>query len=341
MADNKKEKVGVQDIADILNISASTVSRALNDHPRISRETKDKVWQVAKRLGYFSGMPEFSLPAKSDAVTILAPSLRSDFYIEVIEGIRDHFEKKGFDVFVLDTLNDDTKAAGFFKKYKSYGTSGVIHIVCNRNIPPGFYSIPLSEALPVVSILEAEHDHGVSSVLPDMFHGIYNSLGHLKSTGIKRISLLLEHEDCPLDHQIVSSFKSAMETVFGSAGSLSVFYSNRDEKNLKRFVSSAINSRARPEVMFVKDTASAFMVNNELNRAGINVPEDVLLITIDTVSGVKKLSNNMSILKLPAYDMGQKAAEMLIAQIRNPKADKKVSVIPVNFILKGSAMRIG
>jgi len=145
MADNKKEKVGVQDIADILNISASTVSRALNDHPRISRETKDKVWQVAKRLGYFSGIPEFSSPTKSDAVTILVPSFRSAFYIEVIEGVRDHFEKNGFNVFVLDTRNDDAKAAGFFKKYKNYGTSGVIHIVCNRNIPAGFYSIPLSE----------------------------------------------------------------------------------------------------------------------------------------------------------------------------------------------------
>jgi LacI family transcriptional regulator len=339
MADNKKEKVGVQDIADILNISASTVSRALNDHPRISRETKDKVWQVAKRLGYFSGIPEFSSPTKSDAVTILVPSLRSAFYIEVIEGIRDHFEKNGFNVFVLDTRNDDAKAADFFKKYKNYGTSGVIHIVCNRNIPAGFYSIPLSEALPVVSILEAEHDLGVSSVLPDMFHGIYNSLEHLKLTGIKRISLLLEHEACPLDHQIVSSFKSAMETVFGSAGSLSVFYSDRDEKNLKRITSSAINSKTRPEVMFVKDMTTAFVVNNEFSRAGINVPGDVMLITIDTVSGVKQLSNNMSILKLPAYDMGQKAAEMLSRQIQEPLSDKKMAVITSNFILKGSTMR--
>ena len=338
MADNKKEKVGVQDIADILNISASTVSRALNDHPRISRDTKDKVWQVARRLGYFSGMPEYTPPEKSDAVTVLVPSLRSSFYREVVEGIEDYFDKKGFDVFIVNTRNDNGKAAGFFSKYKSYGISGVIHIVCDKTVSD-LYKVPLAEALPVVTVLEPDKNTGVSSVLPDLYHGIYNSLKHLYATGLKRITLLLEDENSPLDYQIVNSFASAMESVYGSSGDLTVFYTGGNEKGVKSFTNTLLGGKSRPEAIFIKDIHSAFGVENDLGRAGINVPGDVLLITIDTASGVKQLSSNMSILKLPAYEMGQKAAGMLLTRIKDPRSDKKVAVVPANFVLKGSAMR--
>jgi len=338
MADNKKEKVGVQDIADILNISASTVSRALNDHPRISRDTKDKVWQVARRLGYFSGMPEYTPPEKSDAVAVLIPSLRSSFYREVIDGIEDYFDKKGFDVFIVNTRNDNGKAAGFFSKYKSYGISGVIHIVSDKT-GSDLYKVPMAEALPVVTVLEPDKNTGVSSVLPDLYHGIYNSLKHLFSIGSKNITLLLEDENCPLDNQIVNSFASAMESVFGSFEGLSVYYTGRNEKGLKNFTNAVLSAKNRPEAIFIKDIYSAFSVENDLGRAGIEVPDDVLLVTIDTASGAKQLRSNMSILKLPAYEMGYKAAGMLLARIKDPRLDKKVAVVPANFVLKGSAMR--
>ena len=340
MADSKKGKVGVQDIADILNVSASTVSRALNDNPRISKDTKDKVWQVAKRLGYFSGMPDFVSPEKSEVITVLVPSLEFSFYREVIAGARDYFEKKNYDVFIVDARNDENNVSDFFGKYKKYGVSGVIHVVCDRTIPADFYSILLEEALPVVSVFEPEQKTGVSPVLPDMFHGVYNSIKHLYSVGIKKITLLLENKDCPLDNQIKNSFISAIESLGGETDTLSVFYSGKDERSVKHIIDSVLSKRGRTEVIFVKNVTAAFNVELELHRAGIKVPDDMMLITIDTVSGVKQIASNMSLLKLPAYDMGYKAAEMLMAQIRNPKTDRKVSVIPANFILKGSALRI-
>ena len=81
---NKNEKVRAQDIAKILKVSASTVSRALNDHPRISKETKERVKQVASRLGYFTGIPELMNLEKAEAVVVMVPSIDSNLYREVV-----------------------------------------------------------------------------------------------------------------------------------------------------------------------------------------------------------------------------------------------------------------
>ena len=340
MADNKKEKIGVQDIAKVLSISASTVSRALNDHPRISKDTKDKVRQVAKRLGYFPGIQEQVTPQKAEKVVVLAPSLEYAFYREVIAGVRDFFNKHNYIVFIADANRGEDFISSFFSTYKKYGVSGIIHIICNRNIPKDFYSTPLKDMTPVVSVFEPDNETGVSSVLPDLFHGIYKSVKYLKSMNIEKVALFLENRDKPDDHQILSSFESAFESMGIDLSNLSVRYREQGTGSVGSIFEKMLKENNLPEVVFVKNVMAIFEVENETKRLGIKIPEDMLLVTIDTGSGTKRMTSSMSLLKLPAYDMGHKAASMLMHQIKNPGTDKKTAIVPVNFILKGSSMRI-
>ncbi len=340
MADNKKEKVGVQDIANVLSISASTVSRALNDHPRISKNTKDKVRQVAKRLGYISGAAELVTTEKAEMIVVLAPSLEYAFYREVIIGIRDFFQKHNYIVFIADTNLGEDSVLSFFKTYKKYGVSGIVHIICDRTIPKDFYSIPLKDMLPVVSVFEPDKGTEISSVLPDLFQGVYKSVQYLNSLDIKKVVLLLENKNKPEDHQILTSFESAFESLNLELSNLSVRYREQGSRSLGHVFETMLKENNLPEVVFLKNVMAIFEVENETKRLGIKIPEDMLLITIDTGSETKRVTSSMSILKLPAYDMGYKAATILMHQIKNPGTDKKTAIVPVNFILKGSSMRI-
>ena len=340
MADNKKEKVGIQDIAEVLNISASTVSRALNNHPRISKKTKDKVRQVARRLGYYHAEPEPVSPEKAEVVVVLAPTLEYAFYREIIAGVRDYLRKKDYFVFVLDARSSDDFVVSFFKSYKKYGVSGMIHILCNKKVPSDFYSIPLNDILPVVSVFEPEEETGVSAVLPDMFQGIYKSVSYLHSLDATRVALLLENRNKPEDDQIISSFESSFESLGISTDKICTYFLSGENDGISNVLKSVFRRNNRPDVIFVKNVTSAYEVENEAERQGIKIPDDLFLVTIDTESGTKSLTNNMSLLKLPGYEMGQKAASILLDQIENPGTDKKTAIVPVNFILKGSAMRI-
>lgn len=332
-ADNKNNKVRAQDIAKVLKVSASTVSRALNDHPRISKETKDRVKQVASRLGYFTGIPEIMKPEKSEAVVVLVPSLENKLYREVVSGVTDSLRDNNFQTFIVDTQGDDENYHSFFKTYKKYGISGIIHLVCKRNIPDGFYYIPIKDTLPLITVFEPDMDTGLSSVVPDMFQGIHKIVEYLKSLRINRIGLMLESEEKPEDSQIVTAFGDAMEMSGLDKMFLSVLYNGSEDSEE---IEHLLSRKKRPQVILTKGTLKAMKVIDISEKLGLKIPDDMLLITV----GSETTMSNLSLLKIPTYDMGYEAGKMLIYQINNPGAERKTEVKPVNFILKGSAIRI-
>jgi len=337
---DNKEKVRVQDIAEILKISASTVSRALNDHPRISRETKEKVLQTAKRLGYRSGIPQLLSPEKAEAVAVLVPSIEQAMYRDIISGVNDYLSQYHFQTFTVDTKGDEDRSGMFFATYKKYGISGIIHIVCNRKIPEDFFAVPQKDALPLVTVFEPDHPAGISSVVPDMFQGIDKIAGYLKSQKISPAVLILENENKPEDFQIVSDFRSAAEMLETDNYKPEVLYAGKSGTGLAKQLEMLFSRSAPPQIILVKNTLTALEVMNFARQKGLKIPDDLLLIAIDSNHHHTALTLNLSLLKLPAYSMGQEAAKMLLRQIIHPETERMTSVKPVKFILKGSAIRI-
>ena len=335
-----REKVRVQDIAKVLKISSSTVSRALNNHPKISKETKDKVKLVASRLGYQSGLPQLMNPEKAEVVVVMLPSLESTLYREVLSGATDFLNENAFQTFVVDTRGDDDQVHSFFQSYKKYGISGIIHLVSNRNIAGGFYSVPIKDALPLVTVCEPEANTEVSSVLPDLFQGFYKIAQYLKSLGIKKVAVLLEDENKPEDKQIVSSFELALDTLEINKAGLSVFYFGNENTWPLKDIEALLMEKNRPDAVLVKGAVSALEVKHIAKRLGLHIPDDLLLIAMDAESGISASTSNLSLLKFPAYEMGYAAAEMILYQIQHPNSERKTAVKPVQFILKGSAIRV-
>ena len=335
----KKEKVGIQDIAKELKISASTVSRALNDHPRISRKTKEKVKKVASRLGYHPGVPELMNPEKIEVIVVLVPSLENSLYREIVSGITDFLNENNYQTFIVDTHGDDKRVNTFFKTYRKYGISGIIHLISDRNLSEDYYSVIQNDAMPLVTVFEPDTDTGINSVLPDMFQGVFKIVKYLIALGVNNISLLLEDENKPEDFQIVSSFQMALEMLDSNKILPMVEYVDRIGESFAKKVTSLLHSQKEPRFFLVKDTLSAVEVSRIAEKMNIKIPEDLLLIAIGTEE-YSGLTDNLSLLKLPGYEMGYDAAEMLLEQIQNPETEKKTVIKPVDFILNGSAIRL-
>ncbi len=328
-----KKKVRVQDIAKVLKISASTVSRALNDHPRISKETKEKVRQVAVRLGYYVA-PETKDPENAHAVAVMVPSLTCNLYREVVAGARVCLSENNYQTFVVDTGGDEEQVRSFFKTSGKYGISGLIHLVSDKNIGADFYDTPQKNAFPVVTVFEPDTETGYSSVMPDMFQGVEKVMTHLKSLGVTQIALLLENENKPEDAQTALAFESVAENL----DMLKIGYAARNRQKLEKEVGSLLAEKI--QAIIVKSVFSTLEVMHIAQRSGVKIPENMLLIAMDTDTSFSGLSTNFSLLKFPAYEMGYKAGKILLEQIENPEAEIRTSVIPVNFILKGSAIRV-
>jgi LacI family transcriptional regulator len=336
----RKNKVGIQDIADLLNISASTVSRALNDHPRISKETKEKVVQAATKLGYYPELPELMIPEKAEAVAVLLPSLDSNLLHEITAGINNFLNWNNYFTFIINTDGNERKKELFFSTYRKYGISGVIDIVSNKKTSSDFYQKLIKDKLPVVTICEPDNDVNVSSVLIDTFPGFSKIIGYLQSLNINSVALLLEDKNNPLDSQLESSFSSLVDMFESEVSNWKVLYFEKDNPTFTKKVNSLLKKENRPEAIIIKNTVSAIGVMSIVERKGLKVPDDIILIAVGTDYEVETTISNLSLLKLPGFAIGQKAAEIIFEQITKQHLEKKREVLTVNFILKSSAVRL-
>ena len=99
-----KKKTTIKDIANVLGITPSAVSKALNDHPRISDKTKMAVLQIAKNLDYQPNHLASALrKGKSNLVGVIIPKANSHFFSSIIEKIEDLLNEKGYNVIIAQS----------------------------------------------------------------------------------------------------------------------------------------------------------------------------------------------------------------------------------------------
>ncbi len=291
-------------------------------------------------MGYQTGLPELMNPKKAEAVAVLAPSLENDIYREVVAGVTDYFHENNYTTFILDTRGNEEQVTSFFRTYRKYGISGIIHLICRHDIHGDYYSVLSKDATPVVTVFEPDEITGISSVLPDVYQGIYKIIEYFQSLNVNRIALLVEDKEAPGDHQIAVSFEEVLETLGMEKTDSPVIYAGNEEGQIVREAGKLLKQKNPPQALLVKGVLPAMEIMNLTEKYGLKVPDDLMLVALGTDQHASVLAGNMSLLKIPGYEMGYEAAERLLYQIKNPDAGRKTSILPVNFILKGSAIRL-
>ena len=294
---------------------------------------------AASKLGYKPGIPELMTPEKAEAVAVLIPSLNTPLYREIASGINSYLNLKNYHTFIIDTEGDANKENLFFETYKKYGISGIIHIASNNNLKDNFYDHIIKSKLPFVSICQPSTDVKASAVLPDIYQGFAKAINYIGSLGAKSAALILEDETKPIDAQLKLSFEDAVDSSVNPNLDTVTYFIERDSSDFPKEISE-IFDKNRPDAVFVKDMFSALEVYNIAEKSGINIPNELLLIAIGSNYMVENLTSNLSLIKIPGFDIGAEAADLLYEQISNPLAEVKSSIVPVNFILKSSSIRL-
>ncbi len=124
----KREKTTtVHDIARELNITASTVSRALNDHPRISDATKKVVLQVAKRMGYQPHRIAAALRnGRSNIIGVIIPRADRNFFGSIVRGIEEMANTANYQVMICQTYEDPIKEAAAVRALLNSRVDGIL-----------------------------------------------------------------------------------------------------------------------------------------------------------------------------------------------------------------------
>src|SRR5690606_3608926 len=178
----------IHDIARELNITASTVSRALQDHPRISEATKRAVQKAAKKLNYQPNHIAAALRnGRSKIIGIIVPTADRNFFSSVIRGIEEVANKSNYNVMICQSHDDYEKEVTTVEALLNARVDGIIVSFAKGTENFGHFKKVKDKGIPLVLFDRSNHELETSHVVIDDYLGAYQAVEHLIQQGCKRI----------------------------------------------------------------------------------------------------------------------------------------------------------
>jgi LacI family transcriptional regulator len=304
-------KTTIQDIARKLNVTASTVSRALNDHPAISEATKKAVNRTALRLDYQHNRIASSLRlGKSRILGVMIPSAEINFFGSVVHGIEKvasamdysvlmfqsnelvEFEKKGVQTFlrsrvdgVLASLSKETKSTEHYLQIKKRG-------------------------IPLILFDRANDELGVPSVVINDYQGAYNATKHLVEQGCIRIAHIGGQQHVAIFKQRLRGYIDALRDNGLPVDKQLIEYGKVTVESGKECMKHLLSLSKPPDGVFAVEDFTALGAMQALKDADKKIPQEVALIGFANEAFGEYISPSLSTVDQQTIRMGEEAAKL-------------------------------
>jgi len=337
---NKNSEPTIHDIARTLKISASTVSRALNDNPRISLKTKEKIKAVADELGYRPNTLASNLRnKKSNTIGIVVPLINRHFFSSVISGAEDVAYKAGYTVVISQSNDLVAKEINIVQSMFSNRVDGLIISIAMQSSSFEHLKLFRKKHIPLVFFDRAVPEIETDKIVVDDFAGGFRVTQHLIDQGYKRIGHLAGPQNLKTYFERKNGYIEAL-LKNGIIYDESLININRLTSEEGVVAVKQLMSLANPpDAIFCGNDTTALSAMIYLRDNGIRIPEDIGIVGFSNEPFSKVVSPSISTIAQPGFEMGQKAAELIIRKIENKERTYQTIVLPTELIVRESSSR--
>lgn len=337
---NKNTEPTIHDIARELEISASTVSRALNNNPRISLKTKEKIKAVADRLGYRPNTLASNLRnKKSNTIGIVVPLINRHFFSSVISGVEDIAFKAGYNVVISQSNDLAAKEISIVQSMFSNRVDGLIISIAMQSTSFEHLKLFKKKQIPLVFFDRAVPEIDTDKIVVDDFDGAFRVTQHLIEQGYQRIAHLAGPQNLTtyLDRKngYIEALRKNNITFDESLINVSTLTSEDGVTAIEKLMALP----NPPDAIFCGNDTTALSVMIYLRDKGIRIPEDFGIVGFSNEPFSKVVSPAISTILQPGFAMGQKAAELIISKIENKDRTYQTITLPTELIIRDSSNR--
>jgi len=337
---HKKSEPTIHDIARELKISASTVSRALQNNPRISLKTREKVISVANSMGYRPNIMASNLRNKrSNTIGIVVPLINRYFFSAVISGVEEVAFKAGYNVVISQSNDLANKEISIVHSMFANRVDGLIISIAMQPTNYEHLKIFRKKNIPLVFFDRTVAEIDTNKIVVDDFMGGFRVTQHLIEQGYKRIG----HMAGPQNLQTYLDRKNGYIEALSKNGmpyveSLVVNNSLTTEDGVNA-VQYLMNLSNPPDAIFCGNDTTALSSMIYLRDKGIRIPEDFGIVGFSNEPFSRVVSPSISTIAQPGFLMGQKAAELILNEIEHKEKSFKTLVLPTELIVRESSSR--
>jgi len=338
LKDTKHIKPTINDIAKIANTSASTVSRALNNHPKINQKTKEKIWRIARELNYKTNTPAFIDVEKSKTICLMIPDIKNTFYISILESIQKYTIQNSYNLYIAYTNNTHEIEKQYVDSIVNLNIEGVIVILFDRDIDLDYFKQLDLHNIPNVFINKIYSKNKSYNIIPDVLHGAYKATNHFTAMNCKRISLFVNDINTAIDADLYEGFMQALNEEGITNEQSNIFeVNNSGKKYIDLVLNKLLLNKDFPEAILAADSKISQHIINWLSAHQLEVPRDTLLVSCDNVD---ESNNLISSIYFSGTKIGTIAIKQLFNEIEGGKKTIETKIIPAKFIIKRSSLKV-
>ncbi|CAH0335534.1 Catabolite control protein A [Flavobacterium sp. CECT 9288] len=335
------EKTTIYDIAKELNISAATVSRALNKNPKISESTIKLVLDTAEKMNYKQNRLALALRSgKSGNIGVIVPRINTNFFGSVIRGIEEELHPNKYNVIICQTHEDENREIENINTLLDAQVDGIMISITNESKKnEKIIHRVLEKNVPLIFFDRKKNIDGVSSITIDDFKAGYMATKHLIEQGCTKIAHLSGDQSLEIYE---NRFKGYQKALLDHGFPFIEEYVIRSKSNLEEgalVTKTLLQLDTPPDAIFSASDFAALGAIQELKCQGYTLPQDFCVVGFGNEPFTKFMELSITTIDQSPQEMGKMAAKVFLEQMNtsdNVKIEKKIVLNPILHIRKSS-----
>ncbi len=331
----------IKDIARNLNISVSTVSRALRDAYDVSPETKEKVLAAARSLNYKPNLNAIGLVNnKTHNIGVILPYITNYYFSTVATGIQHVAWSKNYNVALYVTNDSAERELSILANLSYSSLDGLIVCLSSPANPPDCFQHIIDNGTPIVFFDRICSGVPTSKVTQDDYNGAFEAVEHLIKNGYQRIAHISGPKGFPVTEKREQGYRDALmkhNLILREDWVISTGFSQEHgEADANRLMDCV----EKPDAIFAVNDSKAIGAMLALKKRGIKIGEEVGVIgfTNDPMGNI--ITPSLSTMAEPApLDVGIQSCELLMQHIAKKHFDAREIVLPCQLIMRESTIR--
>lgn len=338
----KKKPISINDIAKYAGVSKSTVSRILNDKGKFSKDTRDKVLQIVKKLNYSPSMVARSLRNRTTkAVGLLLPDIVNPFFPEIMKGVEHVASENGYVVILCSSNEDSEKEFMYFHMFENRWIDGIIYSgVTGTEEETRNIRLILEQEIPVVLMDREIEDYFASVVMIDNERAAYDATTYCLELGHKRIGFIAAPLKVKIFAKRLEGYRRALQKYGIEFDPSLVVEEDLTIKSGSKAAKQLVARRDPPTAIFASNDLMAIGAMKEIQGEGLRVPESISIVGFDDIPTASLVTPALTTIAQPKYEMGVEAMNLLIRMIEKKGASKSKIVLDTRLVVRKSAKRL-
>lgn len=327
----------IRDIAIKLNISISTVSRALRGAPDVNPETKKAVMEMAEKLNYEPNRIAQSLRIKqTKTVGVIVPEINMHFFSSAISGIQEYCAEHDYSIMICQSMESVKTEKSNIHMLVANRVDGLLISLSRETENLDHLKQLVNKNIPIVLFDRVSDDLDVSKVVVDDHDGAYKAVMHLIKTGCKRIAYLGGPENLYVSKQRERGYLDALRDNNIAVNENLMVHCHDFHEEVVNGLHRLLDVSPPIDAIFCMNDPIAIKSIQVLKERKIKIPEEISIIGFTNEPVSSLIEPSLTTVSQPSHAMGKTAAQVFIDQLMNEDTQPVTKVLKTELIVRNS-----